>query len=88
MIRKSGGKLRRNYSKKFGNILQNMIFNVAHYYKRKLEELLYMALSELIKYEGDNSTFIWKYPNEDFNNMTELIVHESQEAVFVAQSFI
>lgn len=43
-----------------------------------------MALSELIKYEGDNSTFIWKYPNEDFNNMTELIVHESQEAIFFA----
>ena len=43
-----------------------------------------MALSELIKYEGDNSTFIWKYPSEDFNNMTELIVHESQEAIFFA----
>ena len=43
-----------------------------------------MALSELIKYEGDNSTFIWKYPHEDFNCMTELIVHESQEAIFFA----
>ena len=43
-----------------------------------------MALSELIKYEGDNSTFIWKYPNEDFNCLTELVVHEGQEAIFVA----
>ena len=43
-----------------------------------------MAISELIKYEGDNSTFIWKYPKEDFNSMTELIVHESQEAIFFA----
>ncbi|MBR5717976.1 MAG: SPFH domain-containing protein [Clostridia bacterium] len=43
-----------------------------------------MALSELIKYEGDNSTFIWKFPHEDFNNMTELVVHESQEAIFFA----
>lgn len=43
-----------------------------------------MALSEVIKYEGDNSTFIWKHPNEDFNNMTELIVHESQEAILFA----
>lgn len=43
-----------------------------------------MALSELIRYEGDNSTFIWKFPHEDFNNMTELVVHESQEAVFFA----
>jgi len=37
---------------------------------------------DLIKYEGDNSTFIWKHPCEDFNSMTQLIVHESQEAVF------
>lgn len=43
-----------------------------------------MAISKLIKYEGDNSTFIWKYPHEDFNNMTELVVHESQEAIFFA----
>lgn len=43
-----------------------------------------MAISELIKYEGDNDTFVWKYPHEDFNNMTELVVHESQEAVFFA----
>ncbi|MDD6311205.1 MAG: SPFH domain-containing protein [Firmicutes bacterium] len=43
-----------------------------------------MALSELIKYEGDNSTFIWKYPHEDFNSMTELVVHESQEVIFFA----
>lgn len=41
-----------------------------------------MALSELIKYEGDNSTFIWKHPSEDFNSLTQLIVHESQEAIF------
>ena len=36
----------------------------------------------VIKYEGDNSTFIWKHPAEDFDAMTQLIVHESQEAVF------
>lgn len=42
-----------------------------------------MALSELIKYEGDNSTFIWKSPHDDFTNMTELVVHESQEAIFL-----
>lgn len=32
--------------------------------------------------EGDNSTFIWKHPSEDFNCFTQLIVHESQEAIF------
>ena len=37
---------------------------------------------DVIKYEGDNTTFVWKHPCEDFNSMTQLIVHESQEAVF------
>ena len=36
---------------------------------------------DVIKYEGDNSTFIWKHPCEDFNTGTQLIVHESQEAI-------
>lgn len=39
-------------------------------------------IADIIKYEGDNSTFIWKHPSEDFNSLTQLIVHESQEAVF------
>ena len=39
-------------------------------------------IADVIKYEGDNSTFIWKHPLEDFNSMTQLIVHESQEAIF------
>ncbi|MBQ7592115.1 MAG: SPFH domain-containing protein [Clostridia bacterium] len=39
-------------------------------------------ICEILKYEGDNSTFIWKHPSEDFNSMTQLIVHESQEAIF------
>lgn len=40
-------------------------------------------IAEIIKYEGDNSTFIWKHPCEDFNYLTQLIVHESQEAIFI-----
>ncbi len=40
-----------------------------------------MAIASIIKYEGDNSTFIWKHPCEDFNTTTQLIVHESQEAI-------
>ncbi len=39
-------------------------------------------IAELLKYEGDNSTFIWKHPSEDFNSLTQLVVHESQEAIF------
>lgn len=40
------------------------------------------AIASVIKYEGDNSTFVWKHPCEDFNTNSQLIVHESQEAVF------
>ena len=39
-------------------------------------------ISDVIKYEGDNTTFVWKHPCEDFNSTTQLIVHESQEAIF------
>ena len=40
------------------------------------------ALANVIKYEGDNNTFIWKYPLTDFNTGSQLIVHENQEAIF------
>ena len=40
------------------------------------------TIADIIQYEGDNSTFIWKHPCEDFNYLTQLIVHESQEAIF------
>ena len=39
-------------------------------------------IAQIIGYEGDNNTFIWKHPIEDFNTGSQLIVHESQEAVF------
>ena len=39
------------------------------------------SIVSVIKYEGDNSTFIWKHPCEDFNTSSQLIVHESQEAI-------
>lgn len=38
-------------------------------------------IAGIIKYESDNSTFIWKHPCEDFNTTSQLIVHESQEAI-------
>lgn len=41
-----------------------------------------MRVADVIKYEGDNTTFIWKHPIEDFYTGTQLIVHESQEALF------
>ena len=36
-----------------------------------------------IKYEGDNNTLVYKFPVEDFNAGTQLIVHESQQAIFL-----
>ncbi len=43
-----------------------------------------LSITKVIKYEGDNSTFVWKHPCEDFNTASQLIVHESQEAVLFA----
>ncbi|MDR2559624.1 MAG: SPFH domain-containing protein [Oscillospiraceae bacterium] len=41
-----------------------------------------MKIFDIIKYEGDNDVFVWKHPAEDFNTASQLIVHESQEAIF------
>lgn len=40
------------------------------------------GLVSIIKYEGDGETLVWKHPIEDFNYGSQLIVHESQEAIF------
>lgn len=39
-------------------------------------------IAQIIQYEGGNDTFVWKHPTENFNIGTQLIVHESQEALF------
>lgn len=46
------------------------------------EQIKKDGLASVIKYEGDNETLVWKHPVEDFNLGSQLIVHESQEAVF------
>lgn len=46
------------------------------------EKIKHDGLASIIKYEGDNKTLLWKHPIEDFNLGSQLIVHESQEAVF------
>lgn len=40
------------------------------------------GIPAVIRYEGDNQTIVWKHPLTDFTTGTQLIVHESQEAVF------
>lgn len=48
----------------------------------KKEEIRKDGLASVVKYEGDNETLVWKHPIEDFNCGSQLIVHESQEAIF------
>ena len=48
----------------------------------KSEEIKKDGLASIVKYEGDNETLVWKHPIEDFNFGSQLIVHESQEAIF------
>ena len=48
----------------------------------KMEEERASGIPSVIKYEGDNKTFVWKHPNTDFVVGSQLIVHESQEAIF------
>ncbi|MDR3290950.1 MAG: SPFH domain-containing protein [Methanobrevibacter sp.] len=40
-----------------------------------------MDLLDIIKFEGDDQTLVWKHSKEDFNTHSQLIVHESQEAI-------
>lgn len=49
--------------------------------KKKMRE---QNAVSLIKYEGGNDVFVWKHPIEDFKMGSQLIVHESQEALFFA----
>lgn len=48
----------------------------------KKEEIINQGLANVIKYEGQNDVLVWKHPIEDFNLGSQLIVHESQEAIF------
>lgn len=40
-----------------------------------------MEISQIIKFEGPHNVLVWKHPEEDFNTTSQLIVHESQEAI-------
>lgn len=40
-----------------------------------------LDILKVIKYEGTNDVLVWKHPAEDFNTTSQLIVHESQEAI-------
>lgn len=43
-----------------------------------------MAIAEVIKFEGPQDALVWKFPVEDFNATSQLIVDETHEALLVA----
>lgn len=51
--------------------------NVGEFDKKKPNSII-----DVIKYEDENRNLIYKFNVEDFNYGTQLIVHESQEAIF------
>lgn len=63
-------------------LIRSLMIFTSKKYKITREEKILMAIQEVIKYEGEKSVLIYKHPAEDFNMMSQLIVHESQEAVF------
>ena len=42
-----------------------------------------MAIAEVIKFEGPQDSLVWKFPVEDFNATSQLIVDETHEALLV-----
>lgn len=42
-----------------------------------------MAIAEVIKFEGPQEALVWKFPVEDFNATSQLIVDETHEALLV-----
>jgi membrane protease subunit (stomatin/prohibitin family) len=47
-----------------------------------------MALIEVIKFDGNSSEFVWKFPSEDLKLGSQLIVNHSQSAFFVKNGII
>ena len=46
------------------------------------EKIKNEGVISVVKYEGGDNVLVWKHPVEDFNMGSQLIVHESQEAIF------
>ena len=46
------------------------------------EDVKNKGVVSVIKWEANNDVFVWKHPIEDFNLGSQLIVHQTQEALF------
>lgn len=42
-----------------------------------------MAIAEVVKFEGPQDALVWKFPIEDFNATSQLVVDETHEALLV-----
>ena len=42
-----------------------------------------MAVIDVVKYDGNDDEFVWKYPSEDLRLGTQLVVKTAQTAFFV-----
>lgn len=49
----------------------------------KLAKIKSDGQASIIAYEGDDETLVWKHPVENFNYGSQLVVRESQEAIFL-----
>lgn len=69
---------------KDGNTMECPVCNTTIDIQREIGKIKMQKANvvSLIKYEGDNNTFVWKHPIEDFKFGSQLIVHDSQEALF------
>lgn len=47
------------------------------FYSRKVE------LIDVVKYDGNDGEFVWKFPSEDLKIGSQLIVKTAQTAIFV-----
>ncbi|MDR3203560.1 MAG: SPFH domain-containing protein [Deltaproteobacteria bacterium] len=41
-----------------------------------------MAIIDVVKFNGPTNVFAWKFPSEELSSYTQVIVNESQEAIF------
>lgn len=47
-----------------------------------------MAIIDVVKYEGNADELVFKFPNSELSTWTQLIVNESQEAIFFKDGWI
>ena len=40
-----------------------------------------VIIDDSLRFEGDNSSLIWKHPCEDYEGVVKIVVHEQQEAI-------